>query len=133
MGATSVLAGWLLRTVLLYGLWLALVDNVHSAELIAGLPAAMVAAGLATAAHRLVVDPVRIRPGMLVRLPAALLGLITETGTVVGVLARALAGRHRPSRFRAGRFGATQDTPLAAGRRALTEWMGSIGPNRYVV
>lgn len=36
-------------------------------------------------------------------------------------------------RFRAVRFAATEDTPRDAGRRALSEWLGSISPNSIVV
>jgi hypothetical protein len=35
--------------------------------------------------------------------------------------------------FRAARFGATRQTPDDAGRRALSEWMGSLSPNTIVV
>lgn len=35
--------------------------------------------------------------------------------------------------FRAVRFRATKDTPQDAGRRALTEWLGSLAPNTIVV
>lgn len=41
----------------------------------------------------------------------------------------------RPARgdFRAVPFRATQETPQGAGRRALTEWLGSVAPNTIVV
>lgn len=41
----------------------------------------------------------------------------------------------RPARgtFRAAAFGATADTPQDTGRRALSEWLGSISPNTIVV
>lgn len=35
--------------------------------------------------------------------------------------------------FRAVPFAATEDAPAAAGRRALTEWLGSIAPNTIIV
>jgi Na+/H+ ion antiporter subunit len=43
--------------------------------------------------------------------------------------------RPRPVRgcFRAVRFRASDDTPHDAGRRALTEWLGSLAPNTIVV
>jgi hypothetical protein len=41
----------------------------------------------------------------------------------------------RPARgtFRATEFGATSDTPGDTGRRALSEWMGSLSPNTIVI
>jgi multisubunit Na+/H+ antiporter MnhE subunit len=43
--------------------------------------------------------------------------------------------RPRPVRgcFRAVPFRATEDTPHDVGRRALTEWLGSLAPNTIVV
>jgi hypothetical protein len=35
--------------------------------------------------------------------------------------------------FRAVRFEATEDTPRDAGRRSLSEWLGSVSPNTIVV
>src|SRR6059058_3249233 len=113
--------GWLLRTAALYALWLALVDNVHSAELIAGIPAAALAAGLWTAATRLELETMRLRPAMLRHAPAVLAGLLSETVVVTAVLLRAVGGRRPGGRFRAVRFGATADGPENAARWALVE------------
>jgi multisubunit Na+/H+ antiporter MnhE subunit len=125
--------GWLLRSALLYALWLALVDNIHSAELIAGIPAAGLSAGLWTAATRLELERMRMRMAMLRRAPAVLAGLLTETAVVTAVLARAVVGRRPAGRFRAVRFRATAEGPENAARWALVEGLGSLAPNRYVV
>jgi hypothetical protein len=41
----------------------------------------------------------------------------------------------KPARglFRAGRFEAVDDSPIDTGRRALSEWVGSLSPNTIVV
>lgn len=133
MDIARALAGWLGRSALLYALWLALVDNVHISELAAGGGAALLAGALATATHRLRLDPVRARPGMLARAPRVLLALIVDTGRLAGALVTLAGGAKCSGRFRAERFGATEDNPEHAARRALVETAGSLAPNRYVV
>lgn len=44
-----------------------------------------------------------------------------------------VAPRHRRGEFRAGPFGAVEHTPEDAGRRALSEWLGSLSPNTIVI
>lgn len=48
-------------------------------------------------------------------------------------LVQVLAPRPTRGTFRAGPFGATADTPEDTGRRAVSEWLGSISPNTIVV
>jgi hypothetical protein len=48
-------------------------------------------------------------------------------------VAQLVTPREARSTSRAVRFGATKDTPHDAGRRALSEWLGSISPNTIVV
>ncbi len=48
-------------------------------------------------------------------------------------LVQALAPRPVRGTFRAAPFGATAETPEDTGRRALSEWLGSISPNTIVV
>jgi multisubunit Na+/H+ antiporter MnhE subunit len=129
----SLAAGWLMRSVVLYALWVALIDNVHQSDLLAGIPAALLAAALATAAQSRREASVRPRPAMFLRLPLTLVTLVTDTVRILSPLARTLAGRPSQSRFRAVRYRATGHDPADAARRALTEIGGSLAPNRYVV
>jgi len=46
---------------------------------------------------------------------------------------QALAPMSRRGTFRAVPFGATAHTPADTGRRAFTEWLGSVAPNTIVV
>jgi len=70
-------------------------------------------------------------------LGAAWRSVIRVPGDVARLCSVALVQlvRPRPRRgaFRAVPFAATGDTPADAGRRALTEWLGSIAPNTIVV
>jgi hypothetical protein len=62
------------------------------------------------------------------------LDLFVDSARLTAALFRHVVLR-RPvrGRLRAARYRATAASPQAAGRRALTEWLGSLGPNRYVV
>lgn len=129
----SLAAGWLVRFGVLYALWLALIDNVHRADLLTGVACAALAAALATATRGRAAGGIRPPAPALARVPRTLVSLVTETVRVTLALLRTLAGRPVAGRFRAVRHGATGDDPAAAGRRALTEAAGSLGPNRYVL
>lgn len=48
-------------------------------------------------------------------------------------LVQVVSPRTARGKFRATAFGATADTPQDTGRRALSEWLGSISPNTIVV
>lgn len=48
-------------------------------------------------------------------------------------LMQLVAPREARGSFRAVRFEATEDTPRDAGRRSLSEWLGSVSPNTVVV
>ena len=56
------------------------------------------------------------------------IGLLCREAMVQLVAPRAARGD-----FRAVPFRASQDTPQDAGRRALTEWLGSVAPNTIVI
>lgn len=134
MGAIARLgAAWLGRSAVLYALWLALVDNVHTVELYAGAGAAALAGAAGVAESRVRHSDPRMSPGMLRHVHRPLVSLVTDTARVAVALVRALAGRHPEGRLRAARFGATADTPRDAARRSLVEVLGSLGPNRYVI
>lgn len=132
--AASLAIGWLLRGVAYFAVWMVLVDNLDPAELIAGAVCAAIAATLSTAVYRMRRVGVRPRAGMLRRGWRLALDLFVDTARLSVALFRHLVLR-RPvrGRLRAARYRATAASPQAAGRRALTEWLGSLGPNRYVV
>lgn len=48
-------------------------------------------------------------------------------------IAQLFAPRKVRGTFRAAPFGATDETPADTGKRAVTEWVGSISPNTFVV
>lgn len=125
--------GWLVRSVVLYALWLALIDNVHRSDLITGVLCAALAAALATAVDASRLGRARPRPGMFVRMPLALVALVVDTARLMVVLVRKLGGRPVHGRFRAVAYPTATGDPAAAGRRALSEIAGSLAPNRYVL
>lgn len=121
------------RTLALFALWMALVDTPHSAELVAGAIAAPLCAALGAAAGRLRHNEVRLRPAFLAPAPRAFVAMFTEMNHAVRALVLALAGRRPVGRFRAVRSTGGGMTPDAAGRRAMIEVLGTLGPNRVVV
>jgi hypothetical protein len=134
MGAIArVGAAWLGRSAVMFALWLALVDNLHSVELYVGAACAVLAGAAAVAESRVRGRHPRPTPWMLRRGHRPLVALVADTFRVALVLGRALAGRRPEGRLRAVRFAATADTPRDAARRSLAEVLGSLGPNRYVV
>ena len=48
-------------------------------------------------------------------------------------LVQVVAPRPVRGTFRAAAFGATADTPQDSGRRAVSEWLGSVSPNTIVI
>jgi hypothetical protein len=132
--AATPALGWLLRAVAYFGLWMWLVDNLHPDELVAGAVCSALAAGVSVKVQRLRRVGVRPRVGMLRRAWRLGLDLFLDTGRLTVALFRAAVLRRRVrGHLRAGRYRATADSPQAAGSRALSEWLGSVGPNRYVV
>jgi|SRR4051794_25964953 len=117
-----------------FGLWLALTDNIRPLELAVGAGAAVVSGALAAAAMH--AGDVRFAPRAvwLRRALAAPFWIARDTGIVFGALAahllgrRGLEGRIVPVRMRAG-----GDDGRSAARRALSGWLGSMGPNSYPV
>src|SRR5919197_248413 len=102
--ATPVL-GWLLRGVAYFGLWMVLVDNLHSDELITGGVCAAIAATASVQVQRLRRVGVRPRVSMLRRAWRLGLDLFIDTGRLTAALFRHLVLR-RPvrGRLRAGRY-----------------------------
>lgn len=124
----------LVRAVVLFGLWLVLVDNVQQAEVIAGAAVAVLGAAAAASTDRVRGVHPRLRFWMLRRIHRPLMLLVTDTVRVTWALARMLAaGRPELGRWRAVRYRAAGDGAEDAARRALTEWGASLGANRYAI
>jgi multisubunit Na+/H+ antiporter MnhE subunit len=76
----------------------------------------------------------RIRPWWLLNGWRVLLKIFLDIVLLCWeAVAQLLAPRQARGNFRAVRFQATEETPQDAGRRALTEWLGSVAPNTIVV
>ena len=130
----SLALRWLLRLVACFGLWMLLIDNVAQPEVVTGIVCAVLAATLATVAIGTRHVGFRLRPGLLRHAWRPLLELFSDSGKLTVALARQLVLRRRVrGRFRAARYRATAGTPEAAARRALTESLGSLAPNRFVI
>ena len=130
----TLLVGWLLRSLILFALWMLLVDDPDEPDVLTGIAtalAAALAAQLITAARG---RTLRITPPMLRRLHRPLVLLITDSGRVTVALIRALRGKPPRGRIRVAPYRATSEhDPEARGRRLRTQWGASLGANRYVV
>lgn len=122
------------RGLLLFGLWMVLVDSAEWPQVVVGVGAAAIAAlyGAVVLARR--PEHGRLTIGMLRRLYRPFLLLITDSVRVTLALGRHVVLR-RPveGRFRAVRYRAIGDTPEDITRRILTEWGASMAANRYAV
>lgn len=127
---------WILTLGLLIGggFYLLLIDTPSLPELYA-LAGVAVACALAFAlAREQRFAEARIAPWWLVsawrvitKIPLDIVLLCWET------LRQLVAPRRVRGQFRAGAFGAVKETPDDAGRRALSEWLGSLSPNTIVI
>ncbi len=125
---------WLIWWVVLFGLWLVLVDTVNPQYLLGG---ALVAAIPATAARvvaaqrvvRLAVDPSLLRHAW-----RPLVRAVPDTALLVVALWRRLVLR-RPveGAFRQLRFATDREDPHGTSRRVLAKSLGSFAPNIYVI
>jgi hypothetical protein len=64
---------------------------------------------------------------VIIRIPLDIVLLCREA------LAQLVSPRQIRGGFRAGAFGAVKQTPEDTGRRALSEWLGSLSPNTIVI
>lgn len=129
-----MLSALLLRIPIFFLFYLLLVDDLHEDELVTGAVAAVGAAALSSLLLR-ARQPLRVRPAMFRRLPLALFALVADSLRVSWMLVQAIASR-RPLRghLRVARYRATsEEVPEDFGRRMLTQWGASLGPNRYVI
>ncbi len=75
-----------------------------------------------------------IGPWWLLRGWRVMLKIPLDIGTLCWeAIAQLVAPRRVRGEFRAAPFAATEETPRDTGRRALTEWVGSLSPNTIVV
>jgi multisubunit Na+/H+ antiporter MnhE subunit len=127
-------AALLVRAGCMFAIWLVLVDNPHTPELVAGAVVAVLAALAGAGIMR--VDSLRpqLRWSMLRRLHRPFLLLVTDSARVTVALVRAtLRGRRLSGTLRHEPFAATADTRDDQARRVLSEWASSLGPNRYAL
>ena len=76
----------------------------------------------------------RIRAGIVGRAWRVLLQIPRDIAVLCQeAVGQLLCPRRRRGAFRAVPFAAVRDAPEEAGRRALTEWLGSLAPNTIVV
>ncbi len=129
-----VVLGFAARTIVLFALWLLLVDRVDEPNLITGAVCALLAAALAGRVHALRAVHARVRIGML-RFAYRPLGLLVADSARVtwALFAHVVLRRRSEGHFRAARYRAVGDDPEDVARRILTEWGASLAPNRYVI
>ena len=131
--AVSTTLAWLGWWAAMFLLYLALVDTRQHPELVLG---SIVAAAAASAAMGIRATR-RLRGSVDVALlrvvPRAAWGLVAESVLILGYLIGRLAGRRGRGRFRAVPFRAGGDGPRDVARRALSESLGSLGPNTIVI
>lgn len=114
--------------------YLLLIDNPSSPELYALAAVALACAVAFVVSREQDLAEARINPRWLL----GAWRVLAKIGPDIFLLCReALIQLVRPraarGEFRAVPFRPTEDTPEDAGRRALTEWIGSIAPNTIVV
>ena len=124
----------LLGAVIGGGFYLLLIDTTSSPELY-GLAAVGIASGLVFDRSREQgFVEARLHPAWLLRawrLPVKIVANVLQL--CWEALAQLVAPRPVRGQFRAVPFQATGETPQDAGRRAATEWLGSIAPNTIIV
>jgi hypothetical protein len=116
----------------LAGLWLALIDNHHLDELVAGLAATLIATAVAVAAFDRMSPGVRVPARAVAVLPRVAWRMALDSGLLLRALWQTVALR-RPVR---GRWVSEPiddaDTPAARGHRVFTVLAGTAAPNRIV-
>ena len=123
-----------IRVVAFFLLWLLLVDTVDEQNLVTGGVCALIAAALATGMRSRASVGAWITPRMLHFVYRPFKLLVSDTARVTWALfARLVLRRPILGRLRAVRYDAVGDEPADVGRRILTEWGASAGPNRYVI
>jgi hypothetical protein len=128
-GAAGAVAAWLGWFVACAVMWLALVDNTHVPELVAGAGVAILGAtaALVVRQQRRVV----LRPSW--RWLAAAWRPLSAYPRDLWRLARALPGRGGGRFYAVPATSAIADDPQSAARRVLVQASGSFAPNTYAI
>jgi len=121
---------WLAWWLALAGLYLLLADTVAPPELATGA----VAAVLGATAARLVRPAARPHGRWLATAARRLIGVVADLAPLARVLlVRGILRRAGAGAYVEVAFGATSDAPDDVAHRALTQALGSLGPNTVVV
>jgi hypothetical protein len=114
--------------------YLLLVDTPSSPELYALAAVAIACAVAFTVSHEEGFVEARIRPWWLLGTWRVLVKILPDIAILCReAVAQLFQARATRGCFRAVPFSATETTPQDSGRRALTEWVGSMAPNTIVV
>lgn len=133
--ATRAALAWAGVALVLFGVWMLLVDTRESSQLIAGAVVAALAAAGSEVVRRQNIARVRLRARWLLGLWRPLASVPRDLARLTKAAALALRPGSRPprGRFRALPFDAGDEDPEDRGREALAELAGSFSPNTYVV
>lgn len=123
---------WLLWWAALAAVWMLLVDTRSTAELAACGGVSLAGLLLTALVSRQHVADLRLRHGLLLAIPKQALRVPADLGRLTLALVKAFLGRRPPGRLYSLPFEGTKG-PLANGRRAATELIGSLAPNTIVL
>lgn len=127
---------WILTLGLLIGggFYLLLIDTTLLPEVYLMLGVAITCACAFALAREQGFTEARVRPWWLLGGWRVVVKIVLDIGLLCReAVTQLVAPRDARGEFRAVRFQASKDTPQDAGRRALTEWLGSLAPNTIVV
>jgi hypothetical protein len=128
--------GWILALGVLIGggFYFLLIDTASLPELYVLAGVAAICAVAFELAREQGFAEARIVPWWLARGARVVLRIPLDIGLLCWeAVVQLVAPRQARGLFRAVRFTATEETPRDAGRRALSEWLGSVSPNSIVV
>jgi hypothetical protein len=130
----GMVRAWLTWFVLLYALYVLLVDNTVLPELITGVVAAAIGATGAVVVRRQRTRLLKLRARMLKGAARPILGIFADLVPLTRVLVtRGILRRSTRSRLEETPFTKLGDTDEDAAERALAETLGSLAPNSIVV
>jgi hypothetical protein len=131
--AVAALATWLGWWAAMFVLYLALVDTRQHPEVVLGSLVAAVAASGAVGIRSARNLRGSLDPSLLRAVPVAAWQFLVESLLILGYLVARVGGRAGRGRFRTAPFRHGDDGPRDVARRALSEAVGSLGPNTIVV
>jgi hypothetical protein len=116
------------------GFYFLLIDTASLPEVYAMAGVAVGCAAAFALAREQGFTEAQINPVWLLKGWSAVLKIPTDIALLCWeVLLQLVAPRQVRGTWRAARFGATKQTASDTGRRAMSEWMGSVAPNTIVV